>query len=146
MVRRPEARQDTRSLPARAHTMVLWAPDTAGPWSAVTIRHISINLVAYFGNLVKIHIKSVEKHLCWTFTLTDIILLINTKKRISFCIENVISSCLWNSWLKECEWVGTFKDKVWAVWYYLYTWTNAQVNHLFINHKSKSLIRYQWAP
>ena len=31
--------------------MVLWAPDTAGPWSAVTIRHISMNWQAYLGNL-----------------------------------------------------------------------------------------------
>ncbi len=45
-VRSPEAREDTRSLPARAATMVLWAPETAGPWSAVTIRHISRNLHA----------------------------------------------------------------------------------------------------
>ena len=33
--------------------MVLWAPDTAGPWSAVTIKHISMNWQAYFGNLSK---------------------------------------------------------------------------------------------
>lgn len=31
MVRRPLTRQDTRSLPARAVTMELWAPETAGP-------------------------------------------------------------------------------------------------------------------
>lgn len=44
-------RLETRSLPALAQTMVLWAPDTAGPWSAVTIRHISMNWQAYLGNL-----------------------------------------------------------------------------------------------
>ena len=51
MVRRPEVREDTRSFPALAVTIVLWAPETAGPWSAVTIRHISRNLQAYTGNL-----------------------------------------------------------------------------------------------
>jgi len=50
-VRSPETREETRSLPALAQTMVLWAPDTAGPWSAVIIRHISRNLHAYGGNL-----------------------------------------------------------------------------------------------
>ncbi len=30
-------------------TMVLWAPETAGPWSAVTTRHISKNLQQYLG-------------------------------------------------------------------------------------------------
>ena len=44
-------REDTRSFPALAVTIVLWAPDTAGPWSAVTIRHISRNLQAYVGSL-----------------------------------------------------------------------------------------------
>lgn len=51
MVRRPEVRLEMRSLPARAQTIVLWAPETAGPWSAVTIRHISMNWQAYLGNL-----------------------------------------------------------------------------------------------
>ena len=51
MVSRPETRDDTRSFPALAVTMVLCAPDTAGPWSAETIRHISMNLQAYVGNL-----------------------------------------------------------------------------------------------
>ena len=54
MVNRPETRDDTRSFPALAVTMVLWAPDTAGPWSADTIRHISMNLHAYVGSLRKI--------------------------------------------------------------------------------------------
>ena len=40
----------TKSLPALAATMVLWAPETAGPWSAVTIRHSSKNLQKYSGN------------------------------------------------------------------------------------------------
>ena len=31
MVSNPEQRDDTRSFPALAETMVLWAPDTAGP-------------------------------------------------------------------------------------------------------------------
>lgn len=43
IVRSPEVREEIKSLPARAHTIVLCAPDTAGPWSAVTIRHISKN-------------------------------------------------------------------------------------------------------
>ena len=51
MVSRPEASEETRSLPAREAMMVLCAPETAGPWSAVTIRHISRNLQAYEGNL-----------------------------------------------------------------------------------------------
>lgn len=48
-VSRPETSDDTRSLPARAQTIVLCAPDTAGPWSAVTMRHISKNLHTYVG-------------------------------------------------------------------------------------------------
>ena len=51
MVSNPEAKHETKSFPARAQTMVLCAPLTAGPWSAVTIRTISKNLVAYFGKL-----------------------------------------------------------------------------------------------
>lgn len=51
IVKRPDVRQEMRSFPALAHTIVLWAPDTAGPWSAVTIKHISINFVAYLGSL-----------------------------------------------------------------------------------------------
>ena len=31
MVRRPDVRLEMRSLPARAQTIVLWAPETAGP-------------------------------------------------------------------------------------------------------------------
>jgi len=46
IVRRPDVREETRSLPALAVTIVLWAPDTAGPWSADTMRHISKNLQA----------------------------------------------------------------------------------------------------
>lgn len=46
-------RLETRSFPALAQTIVLWAPDTAGPWSAVTIKHISMNWQAYFGSLSK---------------------------------------------------------------------------------------------
>lgn len=53
MVSRPEVRHEMRSLPARVQTMVLCAPETAGPWSAVTIRHISMNWQAYRGNLNK---------------------------------------------------------------------------------------------
>ena len=50
MVSRPETRQEIKSLPARAVTMVLWAPDTHGPWSAHSTTHISMNLVAYRGS------------------------------------------------------------------------------------------------
>mmetsp|Transcript_18636 Transcript_18636/g.34534 ORF Transcript_18636/g.34534 Transcript_18636/m.34534 type:complete len:200 (-) Transcript_18636:1059-1658(-) len=49
MVRRPEVSEEIKSLPARAHTMVLCAPDTAGPWSAVIISTISIKVAAYSG-------------------------------------------------------------------------------------------------
>mmetsp|Transcript_13165 Transcript_13165/g.52748 ORF Transcript_13165/g.52748 Transcript_13165/m.52748 type:complete len:246 (+) Transcript_13165:569-1306(+) len=55
MVRRPETSDETRSLPARVETMVLCAPDTAGPWSAVTMRIISTNLVAYGGSFLRNH-------------------------------------------------------------------------------------------
>lgn len=46
MVRRPETRALIRSLPARVVIMVFMAPDTAGPWSAVSMRTISKNLLA----------------------------------------------------------------------------------------------------
>lgn len=49
IVSRPDTREEMRSLPARAQTMVLWAPLTAGPWSAVSIRQSSKNLFAYSG-------------------------------------------------------------------------------------------------
>ena len=39
MVSSPETRQLIRSLPARAVTIVLWAPDTQGPWSAHSTTH-----------------------------------------------------------------------------------------------------------
>mmetsp|Transcript_39488 Transcript_39488/g.53635 ORF Transcript_39488/g.53635 Transcript_39488/m.53635 type:complete len:210 (-) Transcript_39488:1144-1773(-) len=55
MVRRPEQRAETRSFPALEATMVLCAPLTAGPWSAVTMRTISINLHAYGGSLRRNH-------------------------------------------------------------------------------------------
>ena len=51
IVSKPDVRLEMRSLPALAQTIVLWAPETAGPWSAVTIMHISMNLEAYGGNL-----------------------------------------------------------------------------------------------
>ena len=41
IVRSPETSDETRSFPALAQTMVLCAPETAGPWSAVIMRHIS---------------------------------------------------------------------------------------------------------
>ena len=46
IVSKPLATEDIRSLPALAATIALCAPETAGPWSAVTIMAISINLVA----------------------------------------------------------------------------------------------------
>lgn len=52
-MRSPEVSDEMRSLPALAHTMVLCDPDTAGPWSAVIIRHISMNLAAYGGSLIE---------------------------------------------------------------------------------------------
>ena len=56
-VSKPEASDDTRSLPALAATIVLWAPATAGPWSAVTISTISTNFVAYAGSRFLNHSK-----------------------------------------------------------------------------------------
>lgn len=76
MVKRPEAREEMRSLPARVATMVFmalqknqsqhtghygrWAcayPETAGPWSAVSMRTISMNLVAHGGRRLLNHSK-----------------------------------------------------------------------------------------
>mmetsp|Transcript_92896 Transcript_92896/g.289047 ORF Transcript_92896/g.289047 Transcript_92896/m.289047 type:complete len:217 (-) Transcript_92896:100-750(-) len=50
IVSKPLQRADTRSLPARAVTIVLCAPLTAGPWSAVTMRIISMNFVHSLGS------------------------------------------------------------------------------------------------
>mmetsp|Transcript_91097 Transcript_91097/g.244282 ORF Transcript_91097/g.244282 Transcript_91097/m.244282 type:complete len:231 (-) Transcript_91097:87-779(-) len=50
MVASPEISEETRSLPARAATMVLWAPETQGPWSAVVMTHSSMNLDTYAGS------------------------------------------------------------------------------------------------
>ena len=36
----PETRLETRSFPALAVTIVLWAPETQGPWSAHNMIHI----------------------------------------------------------------------------------------------------------
>ena len=49
MVNRPEASDEIKSLPAREATIVFMAPDTAGPWSAVSMSTISMNLVAHGG-------------------------------------------------------------------------------------------------
>ena len=51
MVSMPLATEEIKSLPALAATIALCAPETAGPWSAVTIIAISMNLVAYGGKL-----------------------------------------------------------------------------------------------
>mmetsp|Transcript_19396 Transcript_19396/g.59734 ORF Transcript_19396/g.59734 Transcript_19396/m.59734 type:complete len:267 (+) Transcript_19396:66-866(+) len=53
MVNNPDASELTRSLPARVATMALCAPATAGPWSAVTMRTISTNFVAYGGSRLR---------------------------------------------------------------------------------------------
>lgn len=50
IVSSPLTTEEMRSLPARAVTMVLCAPDTAGPWSAVTISTSSKNLHAQSGS------------------------------------------------------------------------------------------------
>mmetsp|Transcript_65820 Transcript_65820/g.170881 ORF Transcript_65820/g.170881 Transcript_65820/m.170881 type:complete len:246 (-) Transcript_65820:985-1722(-) len=55
IVSRPLHNADTKSLPARAVTIVLWAPLTAGPWSAVTMRIISMNLVHARGSCLRNH-------------------------------------------------------------------------------------------
>mmetsp|Transcript_67816 Transcript_67816/g.151895 ORF Transcript_67816/g.151895 Transcript_67816/m.151895 type:complete len:206 (-) Transcript_67816:1547-2164(-) len=49
MVAKPEINEDTRSFPALAATMVLWAPETQGPWSAVVITQSSMNFETYWG-------------------------------------------------------------------------------------------------
>lgn len=49
IVKSPLTSDETRSFPALAQTIVLCAPLTAGPWSAVTIKHISKNLQTYGG-------------------------------------------------------------------------------------------------
>jgi hypothetical protein len=49
VVKRPEANDEMRSLPARVATMVFIAPDTARPWSAVSMRTISMNMVTQGG-------------------------------------------------------------------------------------------------
>lgn len=51
IVNKPDVTDDTKSFPARAVTIVLCAPDTAGPWSAVTMRQISRKRHAYSGSL-----------------------------------------------------------------------------------------------
>lgn len=43
MVSNPLTTEEIKSLPARDVTMVLCAPLTAGPWSAVITKHISKN-------------------------------------------------------------------------------------------------------
>mmetsp|Transcript_70289 Transcript_70289/g.147147 ORF Transcript_70289/g.147147 Transcript_70289/m.147147 type:complete len:246 (+) Transcript_70289:206-943(+) len=55
MVRSPLQSAEMRSLPARAVTMVLCAPLTAGPWSAVTIKIISMNLQQAGGSCLRNH-------------------------------------------------------------------------------------------
>jgi hypothetical protein len=45
----PATSDEIRSLPARAVTMVLCAPDTAGPWSAIIWITSSMNSQAYLG-------------------------------------------------------------------------------------------------
>lgn len=53
MVNRPDANEETKSLPARVATIVFMAPETAGPWSAVSMRTISMNLVAQIGSPIR---------------------------------------------------------------------------------------------
>jgi hypothetical protein len=36
----PDTKLETRSFPALAVTIELWAPDTQGPWSAQSMMHI----------------------------------------------------------------------------------------------------------
>ena len=50
MVRRPEHKEEMMSLPARAVTMELCAPDTAGPWSAQRMMASSMNFVISVGS------------------------------------------------------------------------------------------------
>jgi hypothetical protein len=49
MVKRPEANDEMRSLPAQVATMVFMALDTAGPWSPVSMSTISTNSVGQGG-------------------------------------------------------------------------------------------------
>mmetsp|Transcript_23113 Transcript_23113/g.64130 ORF Transcript_23113/g.64130 Transcript_23113/m.64130 type:complete len:246 (+) Transcript_23113:421-1158(+) len=55
MVSKPLHKAETKSFPARAVTIVLCAPLTAGPWSAVTMRIISMNLVHSLGSCRRNH-------------------------------------------------------------------------------------------
>mmetsp|Transcript_31995 Transcript_31995/g.62982 ORF Transcript_31995/g.62982 Transcript_31995/m.62982 type:complete len:246 (-) Transcript_31995:2481-3218(-) len=55
IVSRPLQSADTRSFPALAVTIVLCAPLTAGPWSAVTIKIISMNFIHSVGNCRRNH-------------------------------------------------------------------------------------------
>mmetsp|Transcript_60561 Transcript_60561/g.195036 ORF Transcript_60561/g.195036 Transcript_60561/m.195036 type:complete len:224 (+) Transcript_60561:452-1123(+) len=50
MVARPEMSDETRSLPALAATIVLCAPETQGPWSAVVMTQSSMNFETYWGS------------------------------------------------------------------------------------------------
>ena len=77
MVRSPDVRDEIRSFPARAHTMVLCAPDTAGPWSAVTIRHISINFPAYGGSLSYIIAQLIKRVVSFALNIRRLVLAKN---------------------------------------------------------------------
>jgi len=49
MVKRPVTKHEIKSFPALAVTRVLWAPLTAGPWSATVLITVSIKSVAHLG-------------------------------------------------------------------------------------------------
>lgn len=53
----PETRLDTRSFPALAVTMVLWAPDTQGPWSAHNMMQIWFKSIT---STVRTHAREME--------------------------------------------------------------------------------------
>mmetsp|Transcript_67318 Transcript_67318/g.194950 ORF Transcript_67318/g.194950 Transcript_67318/m.194950 type:complete len:246 (+) Transcript_67318:235-972(+) len=72
IVKRPLHRAEIKSFPARAVTMVLWAPLTAGPWSAVTIKIISMNLVQCSGRRRRNHKRESTPptpKFCWNTSL-----------------------------------------------------------------------------
>mmetsp|Transcript_64000 Transcript_64000/g.177903 ORF Transcript_64000/g.177903 Transcript_64000/m.177903 type:complete len:228 (-) Transcript_64000:442-1125(-) len=53
IVRSPLQSDETKSLPAREETIVLCAPLTAGPWSAVTIKTMSMKFVHSAGSCLR---------------------------------------------------------------------------------------------
>merc|ERR1719426_13031 len=65
MVSKPEHKDEIKSLPARAATTVLCAPDTAGPWSAQIVKHISRKRKQLSGSMRRNHNKEIAPPKPW---------------------------------------------------------------------------------